>query len=478
MTASFARIRGNLRNLVLVAGALTLFGVSSPAPPAYAAGPSCSAFSANVQERVHPTEHSSGLSVRSADTSRFVARGFVAGREPSMRVATKGGSGLVAVHRLYRNRYGPDYLYSADRSEIANAVGRLGYSDEGVAFYAATGPASCLVPVRSYYKDGVHRFSATSADPASLLEAGWRKEKIRFYVGRPQPNSVFTFAVYPDTQEEVYPGHNGRFRQRSQWLADNRKRLDLRFATHTGDVVNWDTAGHEQYQIARDAFVPLERAGIPYSLSVGNHDTAAVCPGGSACGHASTRQLLRDTSTFNRYLDRQSVNGEGAYERGKRDNSYQIYSAGGVGWLVLNLEMWPRAGVVGWAQRVVATHPRHNVIVVTHHYLASNGAISPKRDYGDTAPTVLARELILKYPNIRMVFSGHKGTAAHRVDRGVHGNRVDSFLNCFHDRTTNPVRLVEVDTRTNGLKTWVYAPLTGTTYRAHDVRVSGQRWVR
>jgi hypothetical protein len=478
MNAFFARIRGNLRALLPIFGAVALAGVVSLAPPGYAAVAKCSAFSANVYERVHPAVRSAGLTLTSRQSASFARRGFVAERETSMRMATKGGRGLVAVHRLYRTRYGPDFYYTASRAEIARATARRGYVDEGVAFYAATAPAPCLLPVWSYRKNGVHRFLSNAADAAALTAAGWTREKVRFYAGRPAADTTFTFAVYPDTQEEVYSNHNGRFRQRSQWLADHRRQLDLRFMVHTGDIVNWDTADHAQYQVARDALVPLDRAGIPYSLSPGNHDTAAVCPGGSACDPARTYQLLRDTTSYNRYLGHQSANREGAYEPGRRDNSYQIYTAGGVGWLVLNLELWPRPGVVAWAQRVVASHPRHNVIVVTHSYLTSSGTISTKHDYGDTAPSVLARQLILRYPNVRMVFSGHVGMAAHRVDRGVHGNRVDSFLTTMHDRGTNPVRLVEVDTKANRLKTWMYAPWTSTSYPRYAVQLTGRSWQR
>jgi 3',5'-cyclic AMP phosphodiesterase CpdA len=458
---------------------LALAGVWSLAPPGHAATAACSALSANVYERVHPTAHSASLTLSRNESTSLTRRGFVAKRETSMRMATRGGRGLVAVHRLYRSRYGgPDFFYSADPTDIARATTRRGYVDEGVAFYAATAPAPCLVPVWSYSKNGVHRFLTTTADQAMLAAAGWTKETVRFYAGRPSPETVFSFAVYPDTQQEVFSNHNGRFRQRSQWLVDRRRQLDLRFMVHSGDIVNWDTPDHAQYQVARAALAPLEQVGIPYSLSPGNHDTAAVCPRGSACNPQRTYHLLRNTSTYNRYFARQSVNREGGYEQGKRDNTYQLYTAGGVGWLVLNLEMWPRAGVVRWAQRVVASHPKHNVIVVTHHYLTRTGAISTARDYGDTAPTVLAQELILKYPNVRMVFSGHTGTAGHRVDQGVHGNRVDSFLTTMHDDTTNPVRLVQVDTRTNSLKSWMYAPWTRTSYPQYTVRVSGQTWLR
>lgn len=478
MTAFVARIRGNLRKLFLLAAALALLVVGLPVVTAYAADPSCSALSADVVERVHATEHSAALSLRSSDLARFTERGFRAQRETSMRMAAKAGPGLVAVHRLYRSRLGPDYVYASSPTEVSRAVHLRGYVDEGVVFYAARRPADCLVPVWSYEKGGVHRYITTSADAARLAKAGWTKEQVRFYAGRPKADTAFSFAVYPDTQEEVYPSHDGRFRQRSQWLADNKARLDLRFATHAGDVVNWDTADHAQYKIARDALVPLERAGIPYSLTVGNHDTAAVGPGGSAANPSRTRSLLRDTSTFDAYFDRPSGNREGRFERAKVDNSYHVYTAGGVGWLVLNLELWPRREAVAWAQRVVAGHPRHNVIIVTHAYLTKSGAISTSAEYGTTAPSALARDLVLKYPNVRMVFSGHVGTAAHRVDRGVHGNRVVSLLNTFHSRTTNPVRLVSVDTRTNRLRTSIYAPKTDTRYPEHDVELGSMSWVR
>jgi hypothetical protein len=384
------------------------------------------------------------------------------------------------VHRLSRSSHGGNLLYTTNLTEIKQAVEQFGYTDQGVVFYAAKAKAKagCLIPVWSYYKDGVHRFVTGAADKAMLAAAGWRRDAVRFYVGRPVVDPTFTFAVYPDTQQEVLRKSDRRFIARSQWLVRQRKAQDLRFVTHTGDVVNWDTADHAQYVVARDGLAPLEQAGIPYSLSIGNHDTAAVCAGGGACDSQRTRKLVRDTRTFNRYLNRQSLNQEGAYEAGRVDNTYHVYTAGGISWLVLNLELWQRPGVLSWAQRVVKAHPKHNVIVVTHSYLTAKGRISTKAEYGDTAPSVLARKLVKRYPNVRMVFSGHVGQAAHRVDKGAHGNRIDSFVVAMHSNTTNPTQLVRVDTEKNTLKSWMYAPRTNTRYPKDTVRVNRIRWVR
>ncbi|MGI5147597.1 carbohydrate-binding domain-containing protein [Plantactinospora sp. CA-294935] len=289
----------------------------------------------------------------------------------------------------------------------------------------------------------------------------------------------FSFAVLPDTQQEVLNASDTRFRQRTDWLVGNRSALDLRFVTHSGDVVNWDTPDHAQYEIARNAMRPLETAGIPYSLAIGNHDTQATGPGGSARDPARTRELVRDTTVFNRYFTAGQYGAvRGQFEAGKVDNSYSTYSAGGVQWLVLVLELWPRAEAVNWARGVVAANPRHNVVVVTHDYIDGNGNIEQSAGYGATSPQYLYDNLVKQYANVKFVFSGHTGVAGNRVDTGVHGNRIYSFLQTFHSNTTNPVRLVEIDAAADSLRTWIHAPYTNQAFPEYDRTFTGIGLVR
>ena len=79
---------------------------------------------------------------------------------------------------------------------------------------------------------------------------------------------------------------------------------------------------------------------------------------------------------------------------------------------------------------------------------------------------MLARELIKKYPNVRMVFSGHIGAGRHTGwTRACTATGSTRSLTAMHSNTTNPVRLVQVDTQAKQtLKTWVYAPWTNTHY--------------
>ena len=119
----------------------------------------------------------------------------------------------------------------------------------------------------------------------------------------------FTIAILPDTQQEVIGEsaiENELFLNRTEWLAENKEELDLRFVIHTGDIVNWGNEEPEQFEIASEAIAVLDEADIPVGLCLGNHDTAAVGVGGSAADPDNTKTRVRDTESFNEYfsLDR------------------------------------------------------------------------------------------------------------------------------------------------------------------------------
>jgi hypothetical protein len=474
--------RGRSRPLVILLGAALVapaLALLTPAGPAVAAAASCASFDGKVLERVNPSTQVNSLTLSAAESAGTRSLGFTSVRDTSVRAASAAGTGLVAVHRLYRPSRG-DFFYTTSSADVDRVVSSMGYVDQGAVFYAGRASRSCLVPVWSYHQGAMHRYVTSKADMAALEASGWRKQKVRFYLRKAAVDSKFTIAVMPDTQQEVLKDSDKRMLNRANYLLSQRKALDLRFVSHTGDLVNWDTSDHAQYRRAAAGLKPIADAGIPLSLTIGNHDTEATCPGGSACDAARTRVLFRTTGTFNRYLKPGPLDQEGAYQAGRIDNTYHVFSAGGADWLVLNLELWPRKSVVRWAQQVVATHPRHNVMVLTHSYLTSKGNIYTGRGgYGDTSGEYLYDNLVSRYANIRMVFSGHAGTSKHRVDYGVHGNRVDSYLLTMHSTTTNPMRFVEIDTRARTERTWVYAPWTKHAYGGKNYRgtVTGVNWL-
>lgn len=190
-----------------------------------------------------------------------------------------------------------------------------------------------------------------------------------------------------------------------------------------------------------------------------------------------TAEAVRDTRTYNAYFGTtRFTDVAGVFESGKIDNSYRLFSAGGRDWMVLSLELWPRPAAVAWAAQVVATHPTRNVILLTHSYLEADGSISASNGgYGATAPTYLFEQLVRRYPNVKIVLSGHTGAAASRVDVGWEGNRVVSMLTAYHSMTTNPVRFVEIDVIAGTVTSDIVGPATQESLQDR-VTVSGLTW--
>jgi hypothetical protein len=303
-----------------------------------------------------------------------------------------------------------------------------------------------------------------------------------------QGSSVFTIANLPDTQRDINqassetnPTGVQRFNNRFTWFRDNKEKLNLQLVMQAGDLQDWDTPDHIQYTRASNGLKILEGAGIPYALTVGNHDTNAVCPGGSACPGANTSVEVRNTTTWNSYYPPSRYPGIVTYQAGKTDNAYRTYTWGGLKWMVLNYELWPRTEAVNWMKTVIAAHPGHNVILISHMYLDGNSAISTSNGgYGANSPKYVYDNVISRYPNIRMHFSGHTGNAGYREDTGANGNKIYSFLDCYHDTTNNWTRLLTIDTTRNTISTKVYAPWTNQTRTeaAANVNISNINWIR
>ncbi len=295
-------------------------------------------------------------------------------------------------------------------------------------------------------------------------------------------DGIFSIAVIPDTQQEVVGSNaveNKLFPSRTQWLVDNKDELDLRCVIHTGDIVNWGNEDNSQFEIASKAMEVLPKAGIPTSLCLGNHDTAAVGVGGSAADPANTPARVRDTSAFNKYFTLDTYQGLRPETEGIIDNTFLRFKAGGVRWMVISLELWPREEIIAWAQRQVERRPDHNVIIATHSYLTNEGNILQNNGgYGATSPQYLYDNLISKYENIKLVLCGHTGTSFVREDTGDNGNKIVTLQGAFHRNDKNPVKIVNIDVTGGKVYGYVYSPIDEHRMDWHDFSVDGLEFVK
>lgn len=464
--------------LGLVAAVIVSLASLVLVPTSAQAAVPCSAYNRPVFTAVNPTTQASAVSYWATDLAIATRSGFTRYTGVLGTGAQNFQIGLWSMFRL-TNATTHDVMW-VNRSAERDALLKKGYVQGPRDFFATMTDDACVSPVYRLYKGSIHRYAGTVASRDALVSAGWRYEKVAFYLApAPRTDTQFTFAVVPDTQQEVMRSEDQRAEQRAAWIVAQKPTMDLRFAVATGDLANWDTATHYQFAKISAAFKPLA-AKVPFAPTPGNHDTAAVCPGGSACPGADTSVTVRDTTTYNRYWTESMFPAlKGQYQSGKMDNSYQIVSAGGVSWLLLSLELWARPGAITWARNVVAANPRSNVVVVTHAYLGSEGEISLSNGgYGATSPKYLWDNLIKVYPNIKFVVSGHVGTATMRIDTGTKGNKIISYLGTFHSDTTNPTRYVEVDTKSGVATTRIYSSWDKTAQSNFNTQTSGMSFVK
>lgn len=451
----------------------------------------CSEFTVSVARVTHPASDGSLLSQFASEQLSAANYGFTGDDGIVFRAAPSDGDKLVGVWRLY-NPKTYDFTWAAEGADM-DRLESAGYVAQFRQFYATTVNNNCVSTVYRMAKGDKTRIAVGAADRDRQAKNGWSVTDTGVFFAvpgaspsnpapepvppaepepEPQPggsDDEFTVAVFPDTQREVWTDADARFKNRSTWLVDNKSSLNLKFATHIGDVVDWGAVSPVQFTRAKNGLSPLNGK-IPYSLTVGNHDTGAVCQGGSACPDSNANVAVRDTSAFNDAFDKSFfTNLKGQFEAGKVDNTYSTFEAAGQKWMVLNLELWPRQAAIDWAKKVVAANPEHNVIVATHHYLEANGAIGTSNGgYGATSPKHLFDTFIKQFPNIKVVLSGHVGGGASRVDTGVNGNKILSLLQCYHSQTTNPVRLIKFNVAEGTIATWVYAPHTKETLAAES----------
>jgi hypothetical protein len=244
----------------------------------------------------------------------------------------------------------------------------------------------------------------------------------------------FTIVVLPDTQIYAWK-YPELFHAQTRWIAENRKKRNIEYVFHVGDVVEHNN--EKEWKIAREALGILDGK-VPYAIALGNHD---IGPGGSSKTRDS---LFGEYFLLREFKKWESFGGVYDKEPDKGENIYHLFRAGGREWLVLVLEFGPRDDVLRWAREVVAQHPERPVILITHAYLYNDGrrydrAIPDQhyapQDYpiadrgaGLNTGEDIWRKFVSKSRNALMVISGHTCIAARLTSTGDAGNRVHQMV--------------------------------------------------
>ena len=220
----------------------------------------------------------------------------------------------------------------------------------------------------------------------------------------------FTIIALPDTQHysEAFPAV---FTSQTQWIVNNKSPRNIVFVTHEGDVVQ-NAGVVAEWQNANTSMSLLDGV-VPYGIGPGNHD--------------------QPTTLFNQFFPYTRYEGlpwYGGHYSTLNDNNFQLFSGGGLDFVIVHLEFCPPAAAVAWADSVFKTHPGRIGIMTTHGYL--NGS-AQRSVHGCSSTQYLWDGIAVPNPNVHFMLSGHWHDEARRSDV-VNGHPVYQMLADYQDR--------------------------------------------
>lgn len=245
----------------------------------------------------------------------------------------------------------------------------------------------------------------------------------------------FAIILLPDTQYYTKRFPEIYYRQ-TKWIVDHSDELNIKFVVHLGDITQENT--HEQWKVADEAHRSLDKANISYSVVPGNHDMPKI---------GSGKDRERNTTIYNKYFGPDRFKGKtwyGGHMGTSNDNNFTFFEWRNLKFMVVSLELAPRAEALKWANKVVEQYKERRVIVVTHCYMEMckagntgcgryhNECASECNLVGNGADAVW-ENLIRKHKNIFMVLCGHVTDVEHITRKGEAGNDVHEILTDYQN---------------------------------------------
>jgi 3',5'-cyclic AMP phosphodiesterase CpdA len=293
----------------------------------------------------------------------------------------------------------------------------------------------------------------------------------------------FCVAILPDTQNysEHFPD---TYAAQTRWLVENREKRNIACVLHLGDVTNRNS--EPEWKNAAAAMKTLDDAHLPYFIVPGNHDYSQS----GSCQNRETR--FNDYFPRSLFAERSSFGGTYDREPDRMENSFHLYEAGGLKFIVLALEFGPRKDVIRWANEVVSKHHDRSAILITHVYLYYDDsrydwkALGAKQDWNPHAyPVAKATAddvsdgaelwdlLVSKHPNFLFTFNGHvlNDGLGRLVTKSPLGRDVHQILVNYQMRPKGGdgwLRLLEFKADRTTVEVFDYSPTR------HQCNVSGQ----
>ena len=310
------------------------------------------------------------------------------------------------------------------------------------------------------------------------------------------PAADFGFIAVPDTQ--YYSENTARnasstgnpaidtgavaaiFNAQTQWIVNNRDTLRIPFVSHMGDIAQNGDAYESEWLVADGALARLENPattlrahGIPWGVAPGNHDQQPIADAGGVTNYY-TKYF-----NFTRWADRPYYGGHFGMKRTlttdaapnyqANTNNYQLFSAGGLDFIIVHLEYDARSVsnyqmVLDWADALLKAYPDRRAIV-TSHWIINTGNPATFSTQGQAIYDNLKDN-----PNLFLLLCGHVHGEGFRADT-YQGRTVYSILSDYQETKNGGngfLRILTFKPSTNKIRVESYSPTLDRAVNASD----------
>ncbi|MGW4407791.1 metallophosphoesterase [Nonomuraea sp. NPDC004702] len=235
------------------------------------------------------------------------------------------------------------------------------------------------------------------------------------------------------------------------WITANKDQRKISYVAHTGDIIEnnirkpADEATQREvvgeFEVSSKQQRVLDQANIPNGVIAGNHDNQS----GTEEGPGAIYNKYYGPS---RYQDasqgwRHAKYG-GPWKEGDNQNHYDLFSAGGLDFVVVGLSYGVTREEAEWADSVFKKFPGRNGILLSHDYLVPS-ANPDGRGAAFSAPdgSMLYKTVVEKNPNVFLILAGHEHGVGTNVKPkvGQVGNGVVELLADYQFYTVSADRL-------------------------------------
>ncbi len=272
----------------------------------------------------------------------------------------------------------------------------------------------------------------------------------------------FTIVALPDTQyysSSQDGGSMAMFNSQTQWAVDNVATSNIALVIGLGDIVQdgnlngnffeWANADSAVSLLDNPSTTGLPQ-GIPYSFGVGNHDQGPNGNGGQP----------NDTAGYNQYFGISRYSGKsyyGGHYGTQNDNHYELFSAGGMDFIVINLayDVSADPNVLAWANGLLQTYSNRRGILVSH-YLINDGFNATWSPQGQATYNALRGN-----PNLFLMLAGHWTPPEGQRTDVFNGNRVFTLMSDYQDSGGGGdgwMRILTFSPANNQIQVQTYSP--------------------